>query len=171
TINVDSGIDYRLRTLEQAEIYHFPLDAQAETNLLQYFHALSVEPRQEAVQVEVGNRKLNTRYEADGIVWFSFHELCETARSQYDYMELSRCYHTVLLSGVKAMGRHNDDVARRFIALVDEFYERHVKLIISAEVALEQLYSDGILSFEFKRCISRLQEMQSRDYLAKAHLP
>lgn len=171
TINVDSGIDYRLRTLEQAEIYHFPLDAQAETNLLQYFHALSVEPRQEAVQVEVGNRKLNTRFEADGIVWFSFHELCETARSQYDYMEISRCYHTVLLSGVKAMGRQNDDVARRFIALVDEFYERHVKLIISAEVALEALYMEGILNFEFKRCISRLQEMQSRDYLARPHLP
>jgi len=98
-------------------------------------------------------------------------ELCETARSQYDYMELSRCYHTVLLSGVKIMGRQNDDVARRFIALVDEFYERNVKLIISAEVALESLYQDGILNFEFKRCISRLQEMQSHDYLATAHLP
>ncbi|GAA0548204.1 cell division protein ZapE [Rheinheimera aquimaris] len=171
TINVDSGIDYRLRTLEQAEIYHFPLDAKAETNLQQYFQALSVEPRQEAVQVEVGNRKLNTRFEADGIVWFSFHELCETARSQYDYMELSRCYHTVLLSGVTAMARQNDDVARRFIALVDEFYERHVKLIISAEIPLEQLYQDGILNFEFKRCISRLQEMQSREYLGRPHLP
>lgn len=171
TVNVDSGIDYRLRTLEKAEIYHYPLDAQAETNLLQYFTALSVEPRQQQAEIEVANRTLLARHEADGIVWFDFSELCETARSQYDYMELSRCYHTVLLSGVKAMGRQNDDVARRFIALVDEFYERHVKLIISAQAALEQLYSDGILNFEFKRCISRLQEMQSRDYLAKAHLP
>ncbi|MDR6982114.1 cell division protein ZapE [Rheinheimera pacifica] len=171
TVNVDSGIDYRLRTLEKAEIYHSPLDTQAETNLLQYFTALSVEPRQQQAEIEVANRKLHARHEADGIVWFDFSELCETARSQYDYMELSRCYHTVLLSGVKAMGRQNDDVARRFIALVDEFYERHVKLIISAEAALEQLYSDGILNFEFKRCISRLQEMQSREYLAKAHLP
>jgi cell division protein ZapE len=171
TVNVDSGIDYRLRTLEQAEIYHFPLDAQADTNLLQYFTSLSMEPRHKDTSIDVANRQLNSRYEADGVVWFAFSELCETARSQYDYMELSRCYHTVLLSGVKTMGRQNDDVARRFIALVDEFYERHVKLIISAEVALEQLYLDGILTFEFKRCISRLQEMQSHDYLAKAHLP
>jgi cell division protein ZapE len=171
TVNVDSGIDYRLRTLEQAEIYHYPLDTQADTNLLQYFTSLSMEPRHKDLSINVANRQLKTRYEADGVVWFAFSELCETARSQYDYMELSRCYHTVLLSGVKTMGRQNDDVARRFIALVDEFYERHVKLIISAEVALEQLYVDGILSFEFKRCISRLQEMQSHDYLAKAHLP
>mgnify|MGYP005840669083 FL=1 len=170
-VNVDSGIDYRLRTLEQAEIYHYPLDPQADTNLEQYFLALSVEPRQSAVSIEVANRKLQTRAEADGIVWFSFYELCETARSQYDYMELSKLYHTVLLSGVQPMGQHNDDVARRFIALVDEFYERHVKLIISAAVSLEQLYQGGLLSFEFKRCISRLQEMQSHDYLASEHLP
>lgn len=170
-VNVDSGIDYRLRTLEKAEIYHYPLDSVADENLGQYFMALSVEPRQQQVLIEVANRQLQTRREADGIVWFDFTELCETARSQYDYMELSRCYHTVLMSGVKQMGRQNDDVARRFIALVDEFYERHVKLIVSAEVALEQLYVEGILNFEFKRCISRLQEMQSRDYLARPHLP
>src|SRR5690606_28177776 len=112
TVNVDSGIDYRMRTLEQAEIYHYPLDTQADTNLLQYFTALSVEPRQHKVAIEVATRKLQTHYEADGIVWFDFAELCETARSQYDYMELSRCYHTVLLSGVKTMSRQNDDVAR-----------------------------------------------------------
>ncbi|WP_333607130.1 cell division protein ZapE [Arsukibacterium sp.] len=170
-VNVDSGIDYRLRTLEQAEIFHCPLDEVAEQNLQQYFLALSVEPRQQQVEVDVANRKLKARAEADGIVWFDFSQLCETARSQYDYMELSRCYHTVLVSGVKAMGQQNDDVARRFIALVDEFYERRVKLIMSAELPLEQLYSQGQLQFEFKRCISRLQEMQSRDYLASAHLP
>ncbi|KKO46282.1 ATPase [Arsukibacterium ikkense] len=170
-INVDSGIDYRLRTLEQAEIYHYPLDQQAEQNLQQYFTALSVEPRQAQCEIEVANRKLTAEAEADGIVWFTFNTLCESARSQYDYMELSRCYHTVLLAGVKPMGRHNDDVSRRFIALVDEFYERQVKLIMSAEVALEQLYTGGLLDFEFKRCISRLQEMQSRDYLASPHLP
>ena len=114
---------------------------------------------------------MQTQAEADGIVWFSFSELCETARSQYDYMELSRCYHTVLVCNVTAMGQHNDDVARRFLALVDEFYERHVKLIMSAAVPLEDLYQGGLLSFEFKRCLSRLQEMQSRDYLASEHLP
>ncbi|ALZ77858.1 cell division protein ZapE [Rheinheimera sp. F8] len=170
-VNVDSGIDYRLRTLQQAEIYHAPLDEKAEQNLQQYFLALSVEPRQQDGQIEIASRKLQYRREADGIIWFEFSELCETMRSQYDYMELSKIYHTLLLSGVKQMGQGNDDVARRFIALVDEFYERKVKLIISAELPMEQLYTQGILSFEFRRCLSRLQEMQSQDYLALAHLP
>ncbi len=125
------------------------------------FWRLSVEPRQDEAQIEVAGRTLTSRKEADGIIWFDFPELCETARSQYDYMELSKCYHTVLLSNVTQMGQTRDDVARRFIALVDEFYERHVKLIISAAVPMEQLYTEGILSFEFKRCLSRLQEMQS----------
>ncbi|MGI5308012.1 cell division protein ZapE [Rheinheimera sp. WS51] len=169
-VNVDSGIDYRLRTLEQANIYHYPANQQAEANLKQYFLALSTEPQRYQVQVDVANRQLQAKAEADGVIWFNFSELCETARSQYDYMELSRCYHTVLVSNVKQMGRQNDDVARRFIAMVDEFYERQVKLIMSAELALESLYQDGILNFEFKRCISRLQEMQSHEYLAKQHL-
>lgn len=171
TVNVDSGIDYRLRTLTQAEIYHSPLDEKADCNLAEYFLALSVEPRQDDAKIEIAGRALNFRKEADGIIWFDFPELCETARSQYDYMELSKCYHTVLLSNVTQMGQTRDDVARRFIALVDEFYERHVKLIVSAAVPMEQLYTEGILSFEFKRCLSRLQEMQSHDYLAKQHLP
>lgn len=170
-VNVDSGIDYRLRTLEQAEIYHYPVDTAADENLQKYFIALSVEPRELNAEIEVANRRLKSRYAAEGVIWFDFSELCESARSQYDYMEISRCYHTVLMSGVKQMGQANDDAARRFIALVDEFYERHVKLILSAETALEQLYTEGFLTFEFKRCISRLQEMQSREYLARPHLP
>ena len=86
-------------------------------------------------------------------------------------MELSRLYHTVLLANVEQMGLATDDIARRFIAMVDEFYERNVKLIISAEVPLLELYTEGRLNFEFRRCLSRLQEMQSEDYLALAHLP
>lgn len=170
-INVDSGIDYRLRTLTQAEIYHSPLDSSATSNLLSYFMALSTEPRQVNDCIEIAHRPLRFQHEAEGIIWFEFSELCESARSQYDYMELSKIYHTLLLSNVQQMGRNNDDVARRFIALVDEFYERKVKLIISAAVPMEELYTEGQLSFEFKRCLSRLQEMQSQDYLALAHLP
>lgn len=170
-VNVDSGIDYRLRTLTQAEIYHSPLDETANSNLHRYFMALSTEPRLADSSIEVAHRPLRFQHEAEGIIWFEFSELCESARSQYDYMELSKIYHTLLLSNVRQMGQGNDDVARRFIALVDEFYERKVKLIISAEVPMEQLYTQGLLSFEFKRCLSRLQEMQSHDYLALAHLP
>lgn len=171
-VNVDSGIDYRLRTLEQAEIYHSPLDAQADKNLFEYFDKLSPEAGCLDKVIEIEGRNLTTRKEADSIVMFDFTELCETARSQVDYMELSRIYHTVLLSNVKHMGAEhaNDDAARRFIALVDEFYERNVTLIISAVAPLEQLYTGGILDFEFKRCISRLQEMQSLEYLGQEHL-
>jgi len=170
-VNVDSGVDYRLRTLEQAEIYHFPLDLKAKENLTDYFTRLSAEVGKKDIDIEINNRQLPTVEESDGVVHFEFSLLCETARSQSDYMEISRLYHTVLLANVTQMGSETDDSTRRFIALVDEFYERNVKLIISAEVALEELYSGGRLTFEFKRCLSRLQEMQSHDYLASEHLP
>lgn len=170
-VNVDSGVDYRLRTLEQAEIYHSPLDTDADVNLLRYFVQLAPEPRQQDIEIEIENRKIAARFEADGVLFCSFAQLCETMRSQVDYIELSRIYHTVLLSGVKQMGQGNDDAARRFLALVDEFYERNVKLIISAEVSLAEIYSQGQLSFEFARCRSRLMEMQSTEYLARPHLP
>jgi cell division protein ZapE len=170
-VNVDSGIDYRLRTLEQAEIYHFPLDAKAHENLNRYFEQLSVEPGTQNKIIEINHRQLATIQESEGVVHFEFSELCESARSQSDYMELSRLYHTVLLENVSQMNVERDDATRRFIALVDEFYERNVKLIISAQVAMENLYSHGGLEFEFKRCLSRLQEMQSHDYLATEHLP
>lgn len=170
-VNVDSGVDYRLRTLEQAEIFHYPLDQQANENLNHYFKQLSVEVGSQNKTIEINNRELTTVQESDGVVHFEFATLCESARSQGDYMELSRIYHTVLLANVTQMNAENDDAARRFIALVDEFYERNVKLIMSAEVPLEDLYSDGRLMFEFKRCLSRLLEMQSHDYLASEHLP
>ena len=170
-INVDSGVDYRLRTLEQAEIYHFPLDKKADENLESYFKQLSTEQGTKNKVVAINNRELKTVQESDGVVHFDFATLCESARSQGDYMEISRLYHTVLLANVKQMNVDRDDATRRFIALVDEFYERNVKLIISAEVAMEQLYTHGGLEFEFKRCLSRLQEMQSSDYLASEHLP
>ncbi|MCJ8274217.1 MAG: cell division protein ZapE, partial [Psychrosphaera sp.] len=170
-VNVDSGIDYRLRTLEQAEIYHHPLDAQAQTNLNHYFDQLAPDPKRDNVEIVVMDRNLAVRREADGIALFEYCVLCESNRSQLDYMEISRCYNTILLANVRAMGQQNDNSARRFIALVDEFYERNVKLIISAELPMEGLYQGGILDFEFRRCLSRLQEMQSTEYLAKAHLP
>ena len=170
-VNVDSGVDYRLRTLEQAEIYHYPLDKQATENLQRYFTQLAPDEGEKNTDIEINNRSLSVVEVADGVVHFEFSILCESARSQSDYMEISRLYHTVLLANVKQMGADTDDSSRRFIALVDEFYERNVKLIISAEVAMESLYPEGRLSFEFKRCLSRLQEMQSHDYLASEHLP
>ena len=170
-VNVDSGVDYRLRTLEQAEIFHHPLDSQSSENLRHYFKQLSTDEGKQAQAIEINNRQLETVMVSDGVVYFDFAVLCESARSQSDYMEISQLYHTVLMANVKEMGPDTDDSTRRFIALVDEFYERNVKLIMSAERALEDLYSGGRLAFEFKRCLSRLQEMQSHDYLASEHLP
>lgn len=170
-VSVDSGIDYRLRTLEQAEIYHYPLDAAATANLNEYFVQLAPEKGTENAVIEINNRHIQTCWNADGVMMVEFKALCEGPRSQSDYIEISRCYHSVLLANVRQMGQHNDDTARRFIAMVDEFYERHVKLIISAEVALDKLYTEGKLTFEFRRCLSRLKEMQSHDYLAEQHLP
>ncbi|HHF0480877.1 cell division protein ZapE [Vibrio antiquarius] len=169
-LNVDSGVDYRLRTLEQAEIYHYPLDEQANINLNKYYQQLTGDRQIVAHQIEVNHRQLEVIEASDGVLHASFAQLCQTARSQNDYIELSRIYHTVLLADVQQMNRKIDDAARRFIALVDEFYERNVKLIISAEVPMEDLYTEGQLEFEFKRCLSRLTEMQSHEYLAREHL-
>lgn len=171
-VNVDSGIDYRMRTLTQAEIFHSPLDECADTNLVQYFNQLAPDHQahSEGKPITINNRQIPTRMEADDVAMFDFYALCGGPRSQNDYMEISRLYHAVLVSDVRQMDEKTDDIARRFIAMVDEFYERHVKLIMSSEVPLEQLYAGGRLSFEFKRTLSRLQEMQSHEYLAREHL-
>lgn len=170
-VNVDSGIDYRLRTLTRAEIFHSPLDQQADKNLWHYFKELAPEckDRYESGCIDIEGRDIDIRAECDDVVFFDFASICKTARSQNDYMEIARLYHAVLISNVEQMGAGKDDTARRFIALVDEFYERRVKLILSAEVDIEALYTEGQLTFEFRRCVSRLQEMQSQEYLALAH--
>lgn len=170
-VNVDSGIDYRLRALEQAEIYHFPLDEAAETSLHQSFTALAPEPGQRDLDIDINGRPIRARQVADDVLWCDFRALCDGPRSQNDYIELARLYHAVLVSGVPKMRAGQDDIARRFINLVDEFYDRNVKLILSGEVAIDDLYAGGRLEFEFQRTRSRLLEMQSREYLARPHRP
>lgn len=168
-VNVDAGIDYRLRTLEQAELYYCPLGPDADASLADSFDALAPEVGRHWERLEINGRYLSSRRVADDVVWFDFSELCETPRSPSDYIELARIYHAVILSGVPAMGRSNDDAARRFINMVDEFYDRNVKLVLSAAVPVMDLYSTGGLEFAFQRTVSRLQEMQSREYLAREH--
>ncbi|RUO23503.1 cell division protein ZapE [Aliidiomarina iranensis] len=172
-VNVDGGVDYRLRTLTQAEIYHSPLDEAADDNLVRYFYQLAPEHQAHRCDehIEINGRNLLVRCEADDVAFFDFKELCEGPRSQNDYIELARLYHAILVSNVPQLGREKDDAVRRFIALVDEFYEHKVKLIISAAVPMQDLYSGGTLNFEFRRCLSRLQEMQSHAYLGLEHLP
>lgn len=170
-MNVDGGIDYRLRFLERAEIYHWPLDAEADTVLADDFEHVAPEPGTRGESLEVEGRWIPTRRMADGVVWFDFAAVCDGPRSQADYIELARTFHTVIISGVPVFDRYRDDQARRFISLVDEFYDRRVKLILSAEAAAEKLYQGERLAFAFERTVSRLQEMQSHDYLAAPHQP
>jgi len=170
-VNVDGGIDYRLRTLQQAELYHSPLDAEADRSLQDSFSRLAPEPGKQWERLEINNRYLTCRCLADDVAWFDFDELCAGPRSQNDYIELARIFHAVLISGVPEFLPDNDDQARRFIHLVDEFYDRNVKLVLAAAKPLAELYAGGRLEFEFQRTISRLQEMQSYEYLAREHRP
>lgn len=170
-LNVDGGTDYRLRTLEQAELYHYPLDGAADEGLQSSFRALAPEAGQENQALEIEGRKIVARRVADDVVWFDFAELCDGPRSQNDYIELAREFHTVLLGNIPQMGEGRDDQARRFINLIDEFYDRNVKLVVAAAVSLAELYTGTRLAFEFERTRSRLLEMQSREYLAREHRP
>ena len=165
-------VDYRLRVLENAEIYHTPLDEFADASLEAYFHQMVAAGTFETAQViSVNDRQVDTVLLSDDVVWFTFESLCMTSRSTDDYIELARLFHTVLVSGVIAMDDKSDDIGRRFINLVDEFYDRNVKLVLTAAVLPEQLYTGKRLAFEFDRTVSRLREMQSTDYLASQHRP
>ena len=162
-----------MRALEQAELYHWPLDAAAEDSLNKSFSSLLPEHCQVAQNEDliVENRAIQARKVGDYVAWFDFRELCDGPRSQNDYIELGKIYQAVLISNVEQMGGSKDDMARRFVNLVDEFYDRNVKLIISAEVALKDLYTGGRLEFEFQRTLSRLLEMQSHEFLSRPHKP
>jgi cell division protein ZapE len=168
-VNVDAGIDYRLRALERAELYHTPLDEQANASLLRSFESLAPEPGMQWERLEINGRYLSSRWVADDVVWFEYAELCDGPRSQNDYIEIARIYHAVLVGNVPRMGAATDDQARRFINMVDEFYDRNVKLIVSAQVPIAELYEGDRLEFEFRRTRSRLQEMQSHEYLSRSH--
>ena len=170
SVHVDGTQDFRLRILQRSEIYLQPLDDHAETSLLRAFKRMSGECTLKP-QLEVNGRVLHARHRSDGIIWFSFASLCEQARNTSDYMEIARTFNTVLLSGIPPMNEDNADATRRFINLIDEFYDRNVKMLISAATPINMLYTGDRLRFEFQRTASRLTEMQSLAYLSKPHLP
>jgi len=163
-VNVDNGTDYRRRTLENAKLYHCPLGPDADAAMTQTFNQLA-EVRDEDPVLHIENREIHSLRRAGGVVWFDFRELCMGPRSQNDYLEIASQFHTVLLSNVPYMPVNMASPARRFTWLVDVLYDRRVKLIISAAVQPEDLYLEGPLAHEFPRTVSRLQEMQSKEYL------
>lgn len=167
-INVDAGTDYRRRTLEHVKLYHTPLGGDADAAMVQAFEELA-EARDESPVLHIEQREIRARRRAGGIVWFDFATLCGGPRSQNDYLELAAQFHTVLLSDVPQMPPRLASEARRFTWLVDVLYDRRVKLIMSAAVPPEALYTEGPMAHEFPRTVSRLNEMQSAEFLALEH--
>ncbi|POP45540.1 cell division protein ZapE [Superficieibacter electus] len=169
-MNVDAGIDYRLRTLTQAHLWLSPLNSETQQQMDTLWLALAGAKRSHAPELEINHRPFPTLGVENQTLAASFTTLCVDARSQHDYIALSRLFHTVLLFDMPVITPLMESEARRFIALVDEFYERHVKLVVSAERPLAEIYQGNVLQFEFRRCLSRLQEMQSEEYLRLEHL-
>jgi cell division protein ZapE len=168
-VHLDGQLDYRLRFLQQTDLYSAPHNSETEAAIRDYLvqHVMPVQVEQE--ELTINGRVLEHQFCAEDTVWFNFAELCETTRSQNDYLELARIFNTLILTDIRQMDKLDDDVARRFVLLVDVLYDHHVKLICSAAVSPDQLYLGARLSFEFERTASRLIEMQSQEYLAQAH--
>ncbi len=166
-IDVDNGVDYRRRTLEQLTLYHSPLGPVADAEMDADFTRLA-EAREDDPLLRIEHREIRARRRAGGVVWFDFRTLCGGPRSQNDYLELAAQFHTLLLSDVPEMSPRLASEARRFTWLVDVLYDRRVKLVVSAAVAPELLYTEGPLAHEFPRTVSRLAEMQSPEFLAHA---
>lgn len=167
-IRIDAGIDYRLRALEQANVYLLPSAGDAEALLMRTFGQM-VHGEGHARPIEVLGRAIPVVHRAPGVAWFDFAVLCGGPRSQNDYLDIAHRFHTVFLSGVPRLGPELANEARRLTWLVDVCYDHRVKLVIAAAVPAEELYVAGPQSGEFRRTASRLVEMRSYDYLASAH--
>ncbi len=169
-LEIDAGVDYRLRALEQVEIFHHPADHAAERKMAEYFVAIAGGEGKAGGTLEVLGREIPALRRGNGVIWFDFKALCAGPRSQNDYLELARAYHSVLLSAIPRMSASMASEARRFTWLVDIFYDHKVKLIATADCAPDGLYTEGTHAGEFFRTASRLTEMRSREYLGLPHL-
>ncbi len=167
--NLDGGKDYRMLGLSDTDLYHFPHDEDAVSSIQKYIqhHLVSGEHHQ---TIDINNRPIRFEYCGEDTIWFTFEELCKTTRSQLDFLEIAQLFGTVILTDIEQMGNTSNDAARRFISLIDVLYDHRVKLICTAEVSHNELYTEGFLSFEFQRTVSRLQEMQSQNYMHESHV-
>ena len=169
-LRIVDGIDYRLRVLASADTYLHPASEETDRRLAASFAVLA--PHAETgTSIEVNGRRIQTRGAGDGAAWFDFRHICDGPRSAADYIEVSREFHTVLVSDVPRFDADSEDLARRFIALVDEFYDRGVNLVLSAACDIDCLYRGQLLRMEFERTRSRLREMRSSEYLGRMHTP
>jgi cell division protein ZapE len=168
-VNLDGGKDYRLMGLQQTHLYTVP-HSQTVLNEVNLYLAEHVQPIQlSSKSLSINGRELSFQFCSEDTVWFNFDELCKTSRSQNDYLEIARLFSTVILTDIEQMSHLTDDIAKRFILLIDILYDHHVILICSASAVADQLYHGMRLAFEFERTTSRLIEMQSDQYLAQVH--
>ena len=170
-LRLDSLQDYRLRHLTHAATFLTPLGAASEAALAEHFRRLAGPSQHGAPSLHINEREIPVKAMADGVAWFEFSALCEGPRSPADYIELARSFHTLLVSNVPRLDRNSEDAARRFVYLVDELYDRHVNLLVSAAADPLSLYQGQKVEREFERTSSRLIEMQSAEYLAQEHRP
>ena len=168
-VELRAAQDYRLRELSRGGVYFTPLGASAEAALATCFEHIACGGLRREAQIEVNGRGIPVKRRAAGAIWFDFAALCEGPRSVADYIELAQSFNTVLISSVPRFSPQMEDAARRFINLVDEFYDRGVNLVLSAAAEITELYAGERLRNEFARTQSRLIEMQSNDYLGAAH--
>ena len=168
--NLDGGKDYRLGRLIEAEVYHYPLNENTKQTLINSFESLATGTKVYAENIVVNNRPLTTIATSLDTLSIEFYELCDGPRSVHDYIELAILYRTIIIANIPQMTEQHNDLARRFIAMVDELYDRNVVVIMSAEVDVMELYKGTRLAFEFQRCVSRLLEMQSKSYLSQANM-
>ncbi|HZS84227.1 MAG TPA: cell division protein ZapE [Stellaceae bacterium] len=159
------GRDYRLARLTRRPVYYWPLNGAAERGLEEAFAALTDGARGERTSLAVKGRVLTVPRAAKRVAWFGFAELCGRPLGAVDYLALAERFHTIILSGIPAMSEERRDEAKRFNTLIDTLYEAHVNLVASAEAPPDRLYTAGDGSFEFARTVSRLNEMQSVDYI------
>ncbi len=169
-IDLELGQDYRLLHLSRGETY-LPADANSQQWLSAKFKALAPGDVIYNIPLVIHDRQINTVAMSDDVVWFDFHELCDTPRAAKDYLEIARLFHTVFVSDIPRLADAQDNAAKRFMHLVDALYDHRVKMIASASLQPAELYQGRLLQGAFDRTISRLIEMGSTDYLALAHKP
>ena len=168
-LELDAGVDYRLDRLKTMEVYLTPADAEADARLDDDFHSLSIGGHPRPVTLDVQGRKVEIPQEAEGVAMASFGDLCEKPLGPADYLEIARCFHTLLVKGIPKLGSEKRNEAKRFVTLIDALYEAKVNLICSADAPAHELYTEGDGAFEFERTVSRLMEMRSEEYMAQPH--
>lgn len=167
--HLDGGVDHRTALLELDDIYYSPITEDTDSKIYLRMQELAITPIKQNMTLRILGRDIETVCCSDEVAWFEFDVICTSPRAAQDYIELALRYNTIIISNIPVLDEYRDDQARRFIYLIDELYDRSVKLIASADAAPDDLYQGNMLEFAFHRTSSRLIEMRSHQYLSQSH--